>query len=199
MEKENALELRRQAFHILLGSFFMLIILGEWVDWRFFLALIVIGAGLSYVSARINIPIIAWFLNKFERTTAWPGKGALFFVVGTFLVVVLFPKEIAIASILILTFGDSIAHLFGSYFGRINHPLNTLKMIEGTFIGFLAGGFAAAVFVPWQHAMAASATAMFVEGIELKFRKNTIDDNIIIPLVAGVVLWLLRSFINVPV
>ncbi|MFH1182205.1 MAG: diacylglycerol/polyprenol kinase family protein [Candidatus Woesearchaeota archaeon] len=196
--EDNSLELRRQTFHMGLGMLFVLLIsLG--FDWRFFLALIIVGAILSYVSARRKIPVIAWFLEKFERKNSWPGKGALFFAIGTFLALVLFPRDIALASILILTFGDSLAHLFGRFFGKVKHPLNTYKMIEGTIIGFLAGGIAAAVFVPWQQAMAASAVAMFVEGIDLRFRRNAVDDNIVVPLVAGVVIWLFRSFINVPV
>jgi phytol kinase len=198
MEKENSLELRRHAFHMGLGMLFVLLI-SMGFDWRFFLALIIVGAVLSYVSAKKNIPIIAWFLEKFERKNVWPGKGALFFVIGTFLALVLFPRDVALASIMIMTFGDSLAHLFGRFFGRIKHPFNAYKMIEGTLIGFLAGGITASAFVPWPQAMAASAVAMFFEGIELKFRNNAVDDNIVIPLVAGVVILLFRSFINMPV
>jgi phytol kinase len=199
MKKETSLELRRHAFHMALGSLFVLIISAGWIDWPFFLVLIIVGAILSYFSTKRRLPVIGWFLEKFDRKSSFPGRGALFFVIGTFLAVVLFPKDIALASIMIMTFGDSLAHLFGRFFGKVKHPFNTYKMIEGTFIGFLAGGIMATFFVPWQQAMAASAVAMFVEGIEFRFRKNIIDDNIIVPLVAGVVLWLFRSWINVPV
>jgi phytol kinase len=199
MEKDYSFEIRRAVFHMCLGLLFAVIIFFGFAGWKIFLGLLLAGVILSYAARKRKIPVISWFLCNFERKGAWPGKGAIFFVAGTLAVLVLFPKEIALASIMILAFGDSLAHLFGSFFGKVHHPWNTYKMIEGTIMGFLAGGVAASVFVPWTQAFIASGVAMFIEGFEVKFGKKAFDDNLLVPLVAGVVLWLLRSWVFVPI
>jgi phytol kinase len=199
MDKERAFELRRHAFHMGLGLSFVFLVKAGFANWIFFLALLTAGIGVSYWSTKKNIPIISWFLRTFERQGVWPGKGAIFFTAGTFLVVFLFPQDIALASIMILTFGDSVAHIFGRFFGKIPHPWNNFKLIEGTMMGFFTGAITAAVFVPFTEAFVASAVAMAIESIELKYRKLAVDDNLIVPLVSGIVIWLLRSFVNVPI
>jgi phytol kinase len=199
MEKDYAFEIRRAVFHMCLGLTIAIAIYFGWVDWKFLAILLAVGLLISLISRKQNLPMITWFLEKFERKDAWPGKGAIYYLAGALTVVVLFPKEIALASIMILAFGDSIAHLFGSFFGKVPHPWNTYKMIEGTIMGFLAGAIASSVFVPWQYALIASGVAMLIEGFELKFRSRSVDDNLLVPLVSGIVLWLLRSWVNMPV
>jgi len=70
--------------------------------------------------------------------------------------------------------------------------LNNKKFLEGTFVSIILAAITAALFVGLTEAIFASTFAMIAEGIELKFRKNTIDDNIIIPLVSSIVIYLLR-------
>jgi len=49
------------------------------------------------------------------------------------------------------------------------------------------------VFISPVEAALAALVAMMVEGIDVKIGINKIDDNIIIPPVAGLVVWILRS------
>jgi len=193
MSENSPLEVRRQAFHIGLGLLSIFVISSELVDWKFFLILLLVGILVSIISKKRALPGISWFLKYFDRTNERiPGKGALFFITGVMLALVLFEKDVAMAAIMILTLGDSVSHLFGRFFGKVRNPWNQYKLIEGTLLGFVAGAVGAAAFVPWNQALLASAVAMTVESIELRFRNQSVDDNVLIPLVAGVVMLIMR-------
>ena len=103
-------------------------------------------------------------------------------------------REVAMASIMILALGDSVSHLYGLHYGKINHPLSSTKFLEGTIAGFIAGFIGAFVFLPWHEAFFASLAAMIVEAVEIKIGTEQVDDNLIIPVVAGAVVWLIRLF-----
>ena len=192
--KENTLEIRRQAAHILLGLTLVLLIEKELIGWEILTIIVLTGLVLSVLSRKYRIPVIAQLLDYLERAEVrktTPGKGILFFVLGVLIVVVFFQKEIALAAIMILTLGDSVSHLFGRFFGKIPHPWNDYKLIEGTMLGFVAGTVGAAAFVPLTAAVVGSAVAMVVEGIELRLKRTTVDDNLLIPIIAAVVIYFL--------
>jgi dolichol kinase len=106
----------------------------------------------------------------------------------------LYPKDIALASIMVLAFGDSVSHVFGIHFGKTKTILSETKLLEGTVAGFIAGFIGAWVFVSPFEAFFASLAAMIAEAVEIKLGTEEVDDNIIIPLVAGSVIWLMRYF-----
>lgn len=192
------LEVRRQMFHILLGVVIVILINFDILS-RFTLALIIIfGFVLSYHSIRAKITPIDWFLRKFERPRhlkSFPGKGALFYLIGVFVVVLLFPKDIAMASVMVLAFGDAVSHLWGIHFGKIKNPLADKKFIEGTITGWAAGTLAALYFVGPFEAMMASLAAMIAEAVEVKIGTEQIDDNLVVPFIAALTIWLIRKFV----
>lgn len=190
-------EFRRKAFHVFLGVTLVLFIKFEIIGWvgLIFLAISVII--FSMLSKKYRLPIIYQILRMLEREKHLKGfvaKGLLFYIIGAFLVVLLFPTDIALASIMVLAFGDSISHLFGVKFGRIRHPFNEKKFLEGMVAGTIAGFFGALFFVRWPEALIASLLAMFAEGIELKIGAEEVDDNLVIPLVAAISIWIIRIF-----
>jgi len=192
MEKSVSLEIKRQAVHIAVGIAAAFLVAKGVVDWKFFLPVLLAGTALSFVSVKKRLPVVSWFLEHFERRESFPGKGALFLVAGMLLAVLLFERSIALASIMIVTFGDSISHVSGKLFGKIRHPLNKYKLVEGSILGSAAAAIGAAFFVQWQEAVPAAAIAMIVESFELKFRGMAVDDNLLIPLVAGLVISVIR-------
>ena len=115
--------------------------------------------------------------------------------IGTFFVVSLFPLQTALACILILACGDSLSHIFGIHYGKIKHPFTDKKNLEGMLVGFVAAFAAALIFLPWPQALAGSLAAMLVEGVEIKFGSNFVDDNLIIPIVAGVAMLVMGLII----
>jgi len=158
--------------------------------------LIIAGVLLSFIVKRIRIPLISTFLDLFERDDlrkTFPGKGTIFFFIGMLLVIKLFPKDIALASLMILTFGDSVSHIIGAEFGSIKNIFNgkSKKLLEGTLAGTLAGCAAAVLFVPFPEAFLGSLGAMIAEVVQIDFNERTLDDNVVVPLVAGAVMVLL--------
>ena len=191
----SALEIRRKAFHLFLGVFIALFFYFGFINWLFMLALVAIGFIVSHFAKTKNLPIIDFLLEKFDRPQdikKFPGKGALMLLLGILLAMLLFEKNIAIASIMILALGDSIAALLGP-FGSIVHPLNKLKLVEGAIAGTVSGFVGAAVFVkPWI-AFWGSFVAMGLEALDIEFFQTRIDDNLMIPVVAGIVMTFLAS------
>ncbi len=192
----DKLEIRRQALHILVGVITVLLILSKILDAKKIFLLIILGGFLSILSKKYDIPVLCWFLKKFDRPDyrkKFPGRGMVFFFVGTLLVLKLFNLNIALASIMVLTLGDSFSHIFGKHIGRIKHPLNGLKSVEGSLLGVVFGFFGALFFVNFKVAFFGSLVAMFVEGLDLKLSDSPVDDNLIVPLVAGTTMLLVET------
>ncbi len=194
----NRFEVRRQAFHICLGLAIIILLINNILNSLILFIILIIGIIISILSKKFKIPVIYFFLKIFERKDilkTFPGKGTISFLVGCLLVLQLFERDIALASIMILTFGDSVSHLFGWYFGRKKHPLNCLKSIEGNIAGSITGFLGAMLFINPLSAFLASFGAMTAEAVELKMNNKIIDDNIIVPLVAGTILYLMRIYL----
>ncbi|MBN1156756.1 hypothetical protein JXA85_04010 [Candidatus Woesearchaeota archaeon] len=194
----SRLELKRNLFHMVLGVAFLLLLHFDILGFEIFTVLLFIGAITYIVNLSMPLPVIGWFINAFEREEdkrKTPGKGAMLLVSGAYLAFLIYPKDIALASIAILTFGDSVAPLVG-HLGRIRHPLarDTKKLLEGNIAGMLAGFIAAMTFVKPLEAFIASFIAMTVETIEIRIhpKLDKVNDNILIPLVAGAVIWGMR-------
>lgn len=190
MEK-NSLEVRRQVFHLCLGVSVLVLLYLNLLTIKTFFLVFLFGLFLSLLSLRYDIPFISWFLGRFERDAVFPGKGVLFFFLGCIISLLLFPKGIALASISVLTFGDSISPLVGFYFGRYRSKLNGSRFVEGFVAGFIVSSVVASFFVPVLPALLGSFVALFFEFLEVKFRGFSVDDNLFIPLVSGAVMYFL--------
>lgn len=188
------LEIRRQSAHLFFGFAIASLLFLQIIDAYFLGGLFFIVLGLSLLSKKTRIPGFYGFLEIFERKKdirSFPGKGLLFFVLGAFLVAALFSVLIAVASVLILAFGDSMSHIFGRHFGKIKTPFHKKKHIEGSIFGLVLSALAASFFVPFPHAFLASLVAMILEFPTIRIGKIKLDDNLIIPLAAGFTLFLL--------
>ena len=193
--KLTEFELNRQIFHMFLGLTIVLLLRYGFINNNTILILILTGFILSFLSTKIKIPVIYSLLQKFERNKdikRFPGKGIIFYFIGAYLSLILFPKEIAMASIMILALGDSVSHLYGLHYGRIKHPLSSTKFFEGTIAGFVAGFIGALIFLPLLEAFLASLAAMAVEAIEIKIGAEQVDDNLIMPVAAGIAVLIIR-------
>ncbi|MFC1769262.1 diacylglycerol/polyprenol kinase family protein [Nanoarchaeota archaeon] len=197
MAKILNLEFRRQVLHIFFGLAIVFSVewglIGLLELWIIFL----IGLLLSIASMKYRIPIIADFLDYFERDKEkgkFPGQGPLFYVLGSLLALALFERNVALASIIILALGDSISHLVGRFYGRIKHPLNSSKFAEGAVVGVIFATIGAWLYVPLTYALVGSVFGMVAEGFEVKYGWAQVDDNLIIPIVSGVAMVLV-SFV----
>ncbi len=200
MQPSHLRELRRQLLHIGIGAVLIVLLSFELFAARHVFLLVIIGGMLSVLARLTRIPVVSYVLDKVERPEqmqTFPGRGPLFFMVGALLVLKLFDKDIALASIAILTLGDSLSHLFGVHFGSTKNPFykHSKKLLEGTVLGAGVAFFGALFFVPPFEALIGSFAAMIAEAIQLELNRRPIDDNFIIPLVAGTVIHLVRAYL----
>ena len=197
MASKINVEINRKLLHMSLGVVLVALLMFGVVEKEHLLGLLAIMLITSILSVKYDIPVIGWLLRNFEReqyVKKFPGRGFIFYLVGSLLVLAFFPMDIAMPAILVLAFADSIGHLFGIRYGKRKHPYVKTKFVEGWIAGLIAGFVAAFVFVPWHEALAASFFAMLVEGIEVKIGAEEVDDNLIIPLVAAIAIWSVRYF-----
>ncbi len=188
-------ELKRKVFHILFGSMLILGIYFGILTPLIIGGLIVLGLVLSLLEKKRRIPLISELLDHFEREkvrTKFPGEGMLLYLGGAFIAVLFFPKDVALASITVLAIGDSVSHIAGISIGKIPHPLNNQKFIEGWVLGLLAAYFAAVLFVPARDAFIAALAGMLIEAFDVVIIKRRINDNLLIPPIAGIAILIFR-------
>ncbi|HMR01423.1 MAG TPA: hypothetical protein PKA32_03465, partial [Candidatus Gracilibacteria bacterium] len=101
------------------------------------------------------------------------------------------PEPIALASIAIMAIGDSLTTLIGVYFGHIKSPTNNLKHLEGTALAIIAGTVAAFNFVSFEKAFIGAFVAMLFEALTIRHIDRIIDDNLLIPIIAGLTMTLI--------
>lgn len=198
MIDESSFEIRRKMMHVLVGVFIVMMIYYGILEFWMSLAALLAGIIVSIFSARHTIPVISFFLLRYDRPehSNTPGRGviSIFSSVSVLLLLLetgILSKSIVLASLMIWIFGDSSAAVVGKLYGKKKHPLND-RHIEGTIAGVIFGTVGALFFVPIYAAFPAAFVTMVIESLEIKILKHPIDDNIFVPLVAaGLLSWML--------
>ncbi|MFW5852638.1 MAG: hypothetical protein ACOCUR_01275, partial [Nanoarchaeota archaeon] len=116
-----------------------------------------------------------------------------FFTFGCLMTLYIFPQNIALAGISVLTFGDSFSHLFGVFLKKRKNIVSVKKMVEGSLFGVIVSSVVASFFVDPVFGLLGSLAAMSTE-----FFENVLaglDDNFYIPIIASGVIFLLSSFL----
>ena len=137
------------------------------------------------LSKNLYMKIFGWMTRSHEHNKHFTGASYVF--VGSFLTILLFPKEIAVIVLLFLSVGDPTACLVGLSIGKVKiwHD----KTLEGS-LAFIIAGFLVTFWIPgialWVKVIGAFV-ACFVELIPWK-----VDDNITIPLITGIILIVLK-------
>lgn len=194
MEEKEKLERRRQIFHLFFGTLIVFLYSIKVLNINILFIIFLIGFIASFASVKHEIPGINWFLRKFERKEDFkksPGKGSLMYLTGVLVTLLLFEEKIALAAIMILAVGDSVSHMVGKYFGK--YKFRSSKHIEGTIAGMFFASITASIFVKPQLAFIGSTIAMLTEAVELRIGKTMVDDNLVIPIVAGLAIYLAQA------
>jgi diacylglycerol kinase (CTP) len=89
-------------------------------------------------------------LGAFMRETEVSGyNGVIWYLVGVYVALTFFPKDIGVVAILLLSWCDTAASTFGRLYGRYTIRLRKGKSLAGSLAAFLVGIFAAAFFWGW--------------------------------------------------
>lgn len=186
-------ELRRQIAHLIIGLTIVFLVKVQLLTPGLLFVVLIVGGLISVIASQWDLPGLRSVLDYFERPhhrRNFPGRGSFFMILGALLALLLFPQPIALASIAIMAIGDSITNIFGRYFGEVRLPYNPKKTLDGVLMGVGLATLGALYFVPLPVAILGSLTGMFVESLDLKILV-AIDDNVLIPIVAGGVMLLL--------
>ena len=121
--------------------------------------------------------------------------GHVFFTMGCIIAISIFPEEIASAAILMTTFGDASAAIFGKAFGKTWIPGLTDRAVEGCAAEFIVDIVIGAIFLSnWLLIFVMAGTATVVETLA-----NKMDDNLLIPLFSGFngyLIFLMQAYFN---
>lgn len=183
-------EFRRKGVHFVLGLALVLLINLHFSLMKILLLLMLIVTLCISIYCKYWRPrLIMRFLEIFDKPKdleKFPAKGAVYYLLGTFVSIMLFDLKTASASVIILAVGDPMAHFIGRYYGKTKLVINNKKLLEGTLAGVFSGTLAAAFFVPWPVAFFGAAFGMMAEAIELE--TLNLDDNFFIPFVSGIIM-----------
>ncbi len=190
-------ELIRKAIHVSVNSLIPLVYLFSKIPklWMVILlgisTILIIGIDLGRNRSGRLSKLFGILFNGMLRTHELAGKltGASYVFIGSFVTVLLFPKEIAILALLFSAIGDTLAALYGRKFGRIRI---WNKTIEGTVVGLAACIIIALFFpqIPNIVKFGGAIAAMLIELLPIK-----IDDNLRIPLFSGFVMYILSVIV----
>ncbi|KAF7960735.1 hypothetical protein EAE96_000408 [Botrytis aclada] len=89
-------------------------------------------------------------LGAFMRETEYDGwNGVIWYLLGAWIVLGFFPKDVGVMGILLLSWCDTAASTFGRAYGRYTPRLRRGKSLAGSLAAFAVGVVTAAVFWGW--------------------------------------------------
>ena len=190
-------EIIRKAIHLSINSFIPLVYLFFNVPKFWMVTLLGIGS-VTIVIIDLGRTRNGWMskifgklFNRMLRSHELEGEltGASYVLIGAFISVAIFPKEIVVLALLFTAFGDTAAALYGRKFGKFRIWNKTL---EGSIVGLIACFVIASFFpdIPNIIKFSGAFAAMFIELLPIK-----IDDNLRIPLFSGFVMYILLILI----
>ena len=142
---------------------------------------------IEYLRTRSSVikKIFNDFLISMLRIHEMDGKytGATWVFIGSTLTIAIFPKEIAVISLVYMSLGDAIASLVGRKYGKMKFYNKT---IEGSLAGLIVcilSGYLIQITLPLVVVFSGAFAAMFIELMPIP-----IDDNLSVPLFAGTIM-----------
>lgn len=126
-------------------------------------------------------------LERERDLRKFPLKGLITFTLGSLLTIALFERRVALASLVLLTVGDATSHIIGRFYGKVK-IFNNLKNIEGTFVAILLCMLINFFIINYIIAFVSAILTLFLEAYEIKIGKHYLDDNIYVPIVAGLII-----------
>lgn len=129
-------------------------------------------------------------------------SGTPFYVGSVLLCVIIFPKSIAILSILFLAIGDPISSVFGILYGDLGPRFSNGKSLIGTAAGMSVCCLITFIYFYASQSASLGASALIalaggIAGGGAEMIPLDIDDNFSIPLVSGLALWVTYLFVGV--
>ena len=194
------LHLTRKIWHMMMGLVIAFVYLsGMQVGTAVMVLGSVLGFDLLMETARLKIPAVNEKLMRIwgpvmracevDRVSGIPH-----YLAASLLAIAIFPKPVAILSILYLACGDPIASLFGILYGHKSYRLASGKSLIGTLAGVVTCMLVSFIFLKTLPVSGGALFALtFIGGFAgglAELVPLDMDDNFTIPVISGFVLWL---------
>lgn len=116
--------------------------------------------------------------------------GSTYFMLGTFLTILLFPKSIAIVGLCVLIVSDTCASIFGILYGTKKICGKSLEGSVAFVISAIIISYFGYIFfqLPLNYGILAAIVAMIAELVSSKIK---VDDNVLIPIAYSLTFFLL--------
>ena len=121
----------------------------------------------------------------------------IYYIVGSLLAVLIFQPMIAVASMLMLTLGDAVSGLVGSVLENSNvralgRRVKPFPIVTAMFLACLAIGYLSSSLtkLPFEVYLAGAVGATMADSVALVVCNRGLDDNLTIPLFAGIMMSL---------
>lgn len=123
--------------------------------------------------------------------------GYIYYILGSLLTVIIFQPMVAVAAMLMLSLGDAVSGLVGSVLENSNvrgcndsWRVKPLPIVMGMFLACIAIGYLSSGItrLPFQVYLAGAAGATLADAVAMVFCNRGLDDNLTIPLFAGVLM-----------
>jgi dolichol kinase len=125
--------------------------------------------------------------------------GYIYYIFGSLVTVAIFSPMIAITAMLMLSLGDAVSGLVGSVLENSNvrgcnqrWRIKPFPIVTAMFMACLAIGYLSSAItdLPFQVYLAGAVGATMADSIALVFCNRGLDDNLTIPIFAGVMMSL---------
>lgn len=190
-------ELSRKVLHLSTSIIPLVYALGVSREMMLILLAVCVGIAIAVEVLRHSSAVIG---GRFRATVGFMVRdkewgrvcGATYVLIAAWLSVWLFPKPVAIASILILSISDSAASLIGIRFGKTRF---LGKSVAGSSAFFLTAFGILYWWMPGEELMSlvAAAVGTVAEAVpSLRWGMFELSDNISIPLSCGAAVLLMR-------
>ena len=130
-----------------------------------------------------SLPVLTWLVTSASQDREQKGvvMTPLWYALGAFTTLSMFPLRQAIVGILTLAVGDPVASLVGLTSENTHKiPFNNDKSYEGSLAGILASWIFCLIFIESRMALIGCTAGMLAEALPLK-----VNDNVLIPVVAA--------------
>lgn len=184
-------QLSHLAFGLLIASF--IYFTDRQIAISIMAVVVILGVAIADAIARgYHVPLFSWIIGRLERDSVYPGMGSMVFFIAALFCLIIFGSQITVAALIVLSVLDSISTAVGLKFGKTK--IYGKKTLEGAMGGFFASIAALAIYTAMiPDALPLGAVSIIVaSGIgAITELISPVDDNITIPVVVGIVLFLI--------
>jgi dolichol kinase len=199
LKLRNDLHLARKIWHCGMGVFMAIVYgigLPKPISVSILLVFFIFATGFEYARLRIKsfnkiaIKVMGPLMRSHEVEKI---SGTPFYIGSVLLSIIIFPKMIAILSILFLAIGDPISSIFGILWGNLGPRFSNGKSLIGTAAGM--GICCVITFITMIMNSVSPGSAILISlagglaGGGAEMIPLEIDDNFSIPIVSGLALW----------